>query len=702
MAFLLCVLIVGSGTTWATEKTETWSFGNSSVTNWTCTNQSTYCGCYYSGKNSACVVQNKSISNFSSVDFSAVTSPSVTIYVTGITNSGTNSYTVSLVDKDGNTIGTSQTKSNGLANTSNSSSASESYVTLTPVKGATGYRISLQAKGALTGTRYVLTYTEDSRTAIATLGNSLNVSSLNTGNSGKFSTTITPADPGMTEDTDYIVTWSCSPAEGLLTSDDGSYSATARGAYTVTATVTPDDDENYREVSKEYTVNVSAPVVVAADDVEMTYGDDPEAISFVASDSYAGTLTYASGNTSIATVDASGNVTAVAAGTTTITISAPADAEHLYTAGEDVVINVTVNAPAGGTATPASGAAVELYSRLATGGSGLPSGWTADASDLWHYESSYGAVAGSSTSGNGTKDTSYDLVTEDFDLSGYNKPFVYFSHVGNTISTSKSTVCKLFVQEGDNTPVQLTIPTWFNGSNWSFVNSGNIDLSAYTEKTVHFIFRYTPSGSNANGKWEVKNFIIKAYNYPTENITVAASGFSTHCYQYPLDLDKLDANVKAYIVTNVSGSNVTFKQITGTIKGGVPFILYGTAAVHTLTTANSSTIPANNMLVGTLSPTYITATNGDYTNFGLKGGKFVKASNGVIGANKAYLPILTSALTESHEFNIVFEENGATGICDVRTQKFDARGDFYNLNGQKVQNPTKGMYIVNGRKVIIK
>ena len=27
---------------------------------------------------------------------------------------------------------------------------------------------------------------------------------------------------------------------------------------------------------------------------------------------------------------------------------------------------------------------------------------------------------------------------------------------------------------------------------------------------------------------------------------------------------------------------------------------------------------------------------------------------------------------------------------------------FYNLNGQKVQNPTKGLYIVNGKKVIIK
>ena len=121
------------------------------------------------------------------------------------------------------------------------------------------------------------------------------------------------------------------------------YTATGRGTSKITLTLTPTDATTYRAVTAERTVTVTAPVVITASDVAMTYGEAAKAIGATTSAEYAGTLTYESGNTAIATVDASGNVTAVAAGTTTITISAPADAEHLYTAGEDKVINVTVS-----------------------------------------------------------------------------------------------------------------------------------------------------------------------------------------------------------------------------------------------------------------------------------------------------------------------------------------------------------------------
>ena len=43
-----------------------------------------------------------------------------------------------------------------------------------------------------------------------------------------------------------------------------------------------------------------------------------------------------------------------------------------------------------------------------------------------------------------------------------------------------------------------------------------------------------------------------------------------------------------------------------------------------------------------------------------------------------------------------------TGISDVRSQKADVRGEYYNLNGQRVAQPTHGLYIVNGRKMVVK
>lgn len=51
---------------------------------------------------------------------------------------------------------------------------------------------------------------------------------------------------------------------------------------------------------------------------------------------------------------------------------------------------------------------------------------------------------------------------------------------------------------------------------------------------------------------------------------------------------------------------------------------------------------------------------------------------------------------------INFAKGGTTGIDDVMDKRSDKTGDLYNLQGHKVAQHTKGLYIVNGRKVIIK
>lgn len=507
------------------------------------------------------------------------------------------------------------------------------------------------------------------------------------GATGTFAYTKTTEEANTKE-------WKSSNASVIEITDaaTGAYEAKGRGTAKITLTLNPTDATNYREVSAELNVNVTEPVDVSANDVTMTYGDAAKTIGATTSTGYAGTLSYQSGNANIATIDdASGKVTAVAAGTTTITISAPADAEHLYSAGE-TVINVTVNTPVGETTTtPKTIVSESLLSN------DLPSTWTGDGT-IWHGESSYGAVTSAGTIGN-----TYDLTTGSINLSNYSDASVTFQHTGNnTFSTSgdgRANACKLFVKDG-NTETQLTINTMFEGNNWTYVTN-NTDLTAYIGKNIQLIFRYTPSEGN-QGKWEVKNFKIEGTPVVTAN--VAASGYGSYCYEYPIDLDKLDENVKAYIVTNACEGNVTFKQITGTIKGGVPFILYGTAGAHTLTlAASSNNVPENNMLKGTLSPKYITTVEGDYTNFGLSGGKFVKINNGTLPVNKAYLPILTSVVessTGAPTFDIIFDE-GTTGVENVNRVTINDN-KYYTLDGRCVENPTKGLYIVNGKKVMIK
>ena len=50
----------------------------------------------------------------------------------------------------------------------------------------------------------------------------------------------------------------------------------------------------------------------------------------------------------------------------------------------------------------------------------------------------------------------------------------------------------------------------------------------------------------------------------------------------------------------------------------------------------------------------------------------------------------------------IFIDGETTGVNEVRGKMADGRSDIYNLNGQKVLNPTKGLYIVNGKKMVIK
>ena len=77
-------------------------------------------------------------------------------------------------------------------------------------------------------------------------------------------------------------------------------------------------------------------------------------------------------------------------------------------------------------------------------------------------------------------------------------------------------------------------------------------------------------------------------------------------------------------------------------------------------------------------------------------GKLQKGGSGAtINSFRAYLTDVSGA----REINF---EDETTGLTDVSSKTSDGRGECFNLAGQRVAQPTKGLYIVNGRKVVIK
>lgn len=94
------------------------------------------------------------------------------------------------------------------------------------------------------------------------------------------------------------------------------------------------------------------------------------------------------------------------------------------------------------------------------------------------------------------------------------------------------------------------------------------------------------------------------------------------------------------------------------------------------------------------------------TFFVLRDGAFIKATPTTIAAHRCWLAIpkgsgQSAQSASSLVFNTI-EEGNTTGVNDVRSKMEDVRGEYYNLAGQRVAQPTKGIYISNGKKVIVK
>ena len=85
---------------------------------------------------------------------------------------------------------------------------------------------------------------------------------------------------------------------------------------------------------------------------------------------------------------------------------------------------------------------------------------------------------------------------------------------------------------------------------------------------------------------------------------------------------------------------------------------------------------------------------------GSNGIGFYKNSNAfTLRANSAYLPAEAVETADARTF--IGFDGEATGIAEVNTQKDNAKRMF-DLQGRKVTNAAKGLYIVDGRKVVVK
>ena len=130
---------------------------------------------------------------------------------------------------------------------------------------------------------------------------------------------------------------------------------------------------------------------------------------------------------------------------------------------------------------------------------------------VWAQSSSYGMKA--SAYANGTKYVTESYLVSPALILGENSVLT-FDHVQRYAAEDPATQLTLLIRgdKPDSWQYQLPIPNYSDGSSWTFVSSGDIDLSAYAGKTIQLWFRYT-SDENFAATWEIKN--VKVTNAKT-------------------------------------------------------------------------------------------------------------------------------------------------------------------------------------------
>ena len=187
--------------------------------------------------------------------------------------------------------------------------------------------------------------------------------------------------------------------------------------------------------------------------------------------------------------------------------------------------------------------------------------------------------------------------------------------------------------------------------------------------------------------------------------TITDAGWATYCSPYALDfssdIENLDA---AYIVTAGSEGVLTLEEITTTVPANTGILLKGKGNVIIPVAASGELDTEDNKLVG-VTEEYGLAAEAGYVlmNEGDGVGFYQNKHDFIVGANTAYLPANfdNNGGVSAPTFYGLFDGD-VTGISATLVNSEKENSEIYNLAGQRVAAPTKGLYIVNGKKMVLK
>ena len=218
-------------------------------------------------------------------------------------------------------------------------------------------------------------------------------------------------------------------------------------------------------------------------------------------------------------------------------------------------------------------------------------------------------------------------------------------------------------------------------------------------------------GADSRSAWKIVEVDVATLAHA---VAVTEAGWSTLTLGYNATIP---AGVTAYAVSEIDGQYAKLTEVTGVIPAGEAVLLNAEAGTYEFKYAKSAEPVASNLLEGTVFNTNVAevayvlaAKNGvglykaaynvstDTTNDGEEGVEDDTYEAFLNNAFKAYLPVAEGADAPAmFTLGRGGEDEDATGIDQLIS---NGEVVIYDLAGRRVEKMEKGIYIVNGKKVV--
>ena len=296
--------------------------------------------------------------------------------------------------------------------------------------------------------------------------------------------------------------------------------------------------------------------------------------------------------------------------------------------------------------------------------------------------------------------TCYAFAKEQNYSSGAANPQVYFyanDTQGSLVNTSTLTEQSISFVNATEQEVKIGLKP-LTGNTYNWMGIGYVKLYKVPEQVYAISENETYDNSQSGAGKVTLTRTIKAEKYNTIVLPFAANTAAIEAIG--------GTGAKAYTVLAFANDNVTFTEVAS-VPANEPFLLYATAENDG---SEAIDLGEQTIVAGTPSKTVgnITFTGSYASSAKATEGSYVVSNNNLylvdsdvtIKGTRAYFTVAASA--KARVLSMTFDGD-ATGIATIGADGVNVEtGVIYNLNGQRVAAPQKGIYIVNGKKVLFK